>query len=253
MLKSSARSNKRTSNILSKYFLSIKKIFLFRSSFTYVDLFKNPKMRRISLLSIILWMVISCVFDTTVRNISNLNFDFYVSFMVAASMELPADLFSIVGINWFGRRWSASLALLFCSLTMVVCAFVKGKTLRSCRGPEILSLRNILAFRILQVFVFLLGRFFATYAMNVGFQYTVEVMPTCLRGQGIALVNVMSMVSMMASPYIVYSVRLGVQTQYVIIINYTTSVGALREDSISCDRSTFSRWSHSRPLPAGDC
>ena len=89
-------------------------------------------MRRISLLSTILWMVISCVFDTTVRNISNLNFEFYVSFMVAASMELPADLFSIVGINWFGRRWSASLALIFCSLTMVVCAFVKGKTLRTC-------------------------------------------------------------------------------------------------------------------------
>ena len=177
-------------------------------------------MRRISLLSIILWMVISCVFDTTVRNISNLNFDFYVSFMVAASMELPADLFSIVGINWFGRRWSASLALIFCSLTMVVCAFVKGKTLRSCRGPEILSLRNILAFRILQVFVFLLGRFFATYAMNVGFQYTVEVMPTCLRGQGIALVNVMSMVSQMGSPYIVYSVRIAMHGDFTKLTSF---------------------------------
>lgn len=31
-------------------------------------------------------------------------------------------------------------------------------------------------------------------------------MPTDLRGQGTALVNVMSMVSQMASPYIVYSV-----------------------------------------------
>ena len=61
--------------------------------------------------------------------------------------------------------------------------------------------------KTLQVIVFLMGRFFATYAMNVGFQYTVEVMPTCLRGQGIALVNMMSMLSQMASPYIVYSVR----------------------------------------------
>ena len=33
-------------------------------------------------------------------------------------------------------------------------------------------------------------------------------MPTDLRGQGTALVNVMSMVSQMASPYIVYSVGL---------------------------------------------
>ena len=50
-------------------------------------------------------MVISCIFDTTVRNISNLNFEFYLSFMLAASVELPADLSSIVGINWLGRRW----------------------------------------------------------------------------------------------------------------------------------------------------
>ena len=71
--------------------------------------------------------------------------------------------------------------------------------------------------------MFMLGRVFATYAMNVGFQFTVEVrrcldtflpcthcpvqvMPTDLRGQGTALMNVMSMVSQMASPYIVYSV-----------------------------------------------
>ena len=98
----------------------------FRTNYTYLDLFKTPAMRRVSVLCIILFMVISCVFDTTVRNIANLNFEFYLSFMIAASMELPADLFSIVGINWFGRRWSASLSLLLCGVTMLVCGFVKG-------------------------------------------------------------------------------------------------------------------------------
>ena len=82
-----------------------------------------------------------------------------------------------------------------------------------------------------QAGLFMLGRVFATYAMNLGFQFTVEVtigqiitllailelfcvqvMPTDLRGQGTALMNVMSMVSQMASPYIVYSVRLFCQT-----------------------------------------
>ena len=87
-------------------------------------------MRRVSVLNIILFMVIMCVFDTTVRNIANLNFEFYLSFMIAAAMELPADLFSIVGINWFGRRWSSALSLLFCAVTMVVCAFAKGSQRR---------------------------------------------------------------------------------------------------------------------------
>ena len=83
-------------------------------------------MRRISFLIILLWMIISCVFDTTVRLITNLKFEFYYSFMIAASMELPADLASIWGINWLGRRWSASLSLIGCGLTMLPCAFING-------------------------------------------------------------------------------------------------------------------------------
>ena len=71
-------------------------------------------MRRISLLSILLWMVISCIFDTTVRNISNLNFEFYLSFMITAGMELPADLLSIPGIDWLGRRCGAFFVHFVC-------------------------------------------------------------------------------------------------------------------------------------------
>ena len=80
-----------------------------RSNYTYVDLFRSPNMRRISLLTILMWMVTSCIFDTTVRNIKNLNFEFYLSFMITAGMELPADLASIPGINWLGRRCANSL------------------------------------------------------------------------------------------------------------------------------------------------
>ena len=98
-----------------------------RNNYTYLDLFKSPEMRKVSILIILLWMVISCIFDTTVRNISNLNFEFYLSFMIAASMELPADLASIVGINWLGRRWSASISLVLTGVTMVICAFTAGQ------------------------------------------------------------------------------------------------------------------------------
>ena len=108
------------------YFKKMSSLLSFRTNYTYLDLLKTPAMRRVSVLCIILFMVISCVFDTTVRNIANLNFEFYLSFMISAAMELPADLRSIVGMNWFGRRWSSALSLLLCAVTMVVCAFAKG-------------------------------------------------------------------------------------------------------------------------------
>ena len=52
----------------------------------------------------------------------------------------------------------------------------------------------------------MVGRFTATYAINVGLMIVAEVMPTELRCQGVSLANVLSMGAMMASPYIVYSV-----------------------------------------------
>ena len=108
------------------FFVQLQSTFYSRASPTYMDLFRTKKMRQITILSIILWMIISLVFDTTVRNISNLNFNFYVSFMVAAAMELPADLLSIVGMDWIGRRWSSSIPLLACGLTMLACAWLSG-------------------------------------------------------------------------------------------------------------------------------
>jgi len=169
-----------------------------KPSHTYADLFRNPNLRKITILGIILWMMISLVFDTTVRNISNLNFNFYVSFMVATAMELPADLLSIVGMNWLGRRWSSCLPMLCCGVTMLACAWLSEDWKA-------------------QAALFMFGRVFATYAMNVGFQFTIEVMPTDLRGQGTALMNVMSMVSQMASPYIVYSAVLSEKAPFLII------------------------------------
>ena len=84
-------------------------------------------MRQITLLSTVLWMIISLVFDTTVRMVSNLNFNLYISFMVGTAMELPADLLSIVGLNWLGRRWSACIPMFACGVTMFACTWIVGQ------------------------------------------------------------------------------------------------------------------------------
>ena len=45
----------------------------------------------------------SLQFDAHVRNIANLDFSIYWSFMISAGLELPADLLSIVGLEQLGR------------------------------------------------------------------------------------------------------------------------------------------------------
>ena len=143
--------------------------------------------------------IFSLEFDCTVRNITNLDFSIYVSFCVScqkypqlvvisqfkrdinrlvpglqisAALEFPADLLSIVGLEWLGRRsklstfkketnllclrWSAALSMLAVGLTILPCAWLTDQPMS-------------------QAIFALAGRFFATYAMNTGFQFSVEV------------------------------------------------------------------------------
>merc|ERR1712203_1338462 len=127
----------------------------------------------------------------TVRNITNLDFSIYVSFCVSAALEFPADLLSIVGLEWLGRRWSSAISMFAVGLTILPCAWLTDVPMAQA--------------------------IFATYAMNTGFQFSVEVLPTTLRGQGMAVVHLMSMVSQVASPLIVYSSSLSEKAPWIII------------------------------------
>ena len=74
-------------------------------------------------------MLMALLFDALVRNISNLDFNIYMSFMISGAIEFPADLFSIVGLNYLGRRWSSFVSLFACGVTILPCAWLTGKTL----------------------------------------------------------------------------------------------------------------------------
>jgi len=165
---------------------------------SFLDLFRHKNLRKITLLTIVLWMITSLVFDSSVRNVENLDVSIYISFMISTGLELPADLLSIVGLEYLGRRWSAALSLGLSGLFMLL---------------TVPALGNVYA----AAFFSMAGRFFATYAMNTGFQFTVEVMPTELRGQGTGIANIMSMVAQIASPYIVFSGRQNQTLPFIII------------------------------------
>ena len=55
-------------------------------------------------------------------------------------------------------------------------------------------------------------------------------MPTCVRGRGVALVNVMSMISMVAAPAIVYSVCCKVKKNNSIVRSGILNMGIKNRD-----------------------
>lgn len=62
------------------------------SSYSVIDLFKTPRLRKITLLFIVIWMAISLAFDGHVRNVGALGLDVFITFTIAAATEMPADI-----------------------------------------------------------------------------------------------------------------------------------------------------------------
>lgn len=77
------------------------------ANYSLLDLFKTPRLRRITILLILIWMAISLVFDGHVRNVGQLGLDFFVTFTIAAATELPADTLLTLTLDRWGRRWLA--------------------------------------------------------------------------------------------------------------------------------------------------
>ncbi|XP_015172217.1 PREDICTED: organic cation transporter protein isoform X2 [Polistes dominula] len=153
-------------------------------SYSVLDLFKSPRLRKITILFIIIWMAISLVFDGHVRNVDNLGLNVFVTFTVAAATELPADTFLTLVLDRWGRRWLACGSMVISGIFSIwACAIsnnIYSATLAIC------------------------GRFWVNISYNIGLQYAAEVLPTVVRAQGVALIHIMGYVASILAPFVVY-------------------------------------------------
>lgn len=154
------------------------------SNHSLLDLFKTPRLRRITILLILIWGAISLVFDGHVRNVGALGLDFFVTFTVAAATEFPADTFLTLTLDRWGRRWLAFgtmvMSGVFSLLAVCVPVGFASATLA------------------------ILGRFSVNISYNIGLQYAAELLPTVVRAQGVAFIHIMGYVASIVAPFIVY-------------------------------------------------
>lgn len=153
-------------------------------TYSVLDLFKTPRLRKITILFIVIWMAISLVFDGHVRNVDNLGLNVFVTFTIAAATELPADTFLTVVLDRWGRRWLACGSLVVSGIFSIWASAVSNN--------------------IYSATLAILGRFWINISYNIGLQYAAEVLPTVVRAQGVALIHIMGYVASILSPFVVY-------------------------------------------------
>lgn len=168
-----------------------------KNSYSVLDLLKTPRLRRHFILLLAIWMAIAMVFDGHVRNVGSLGLDMFLTFTVATATEFPADLLLTLILDIIGRRWLAfstmTLSGIFSLLATAVPIGVPSATLA------------------------IIGRFAVNISFNIGIQYAAELLPTVVRGQGLAVIHIMGYVATIIVPFIVYLANINVAIPLIIL------------------------------------
>lgn len=155
--------------------------------YTILDLLKSPKLRRRSLILFFNWFAISLGFYGLLINISNLEGDIYVNFVINYLVELPSVPISWFIIQKFGRRIPYIIKMGF---TGLVCLLVLAvpKTKENQGATTALAM---------------LGKFFINMVFSNVYLMTAEMYPTVMRNMAIGACSMCARIGAITAPFIV--------------------------------------------------
>lgn len=154
-----------------------------------LGLLKTPKLRRKTLILVFKSMVMTLGYDAISRNVNGLEISPYLVFTITSSTILPACLFILAVQDKIGRKALAGGALLasaaFTATSGIIQAWIEPSSL-------------------VTLFLIFVARFSISVAYNSGAQYAVELIPTCVRCQGVSAIHVAGYAASFFSPQILY-------------------------------------------------
>ncbi|XP_076376722.1 organic cation transporter protein [Megalopta genalis] len=172
-----------------------------------LDLLKTRRLRRITLLLTISWGLIQMAYDGHIRCLDILGMDIFTTFTIASATEFPAVVVVTYTLDIVGRRWSLVGSLIISGL---FCLFATGVSV----GATYVSFA-------------IFSRFFINIATSIALQYAAELLPTVVRGEGVAFIHVMGYVTSILSPFIAFSSRVNIYLPMIILGLSTLAAGIM--------------------------
>ncbi|XP_031370950.1 carcinine transporter-like [Apis dorsata] len=166
--------------------------------YTLIDLFKTRRLRRTTILLTTVWGIIQMCYDGHIRCLDALGLDVFSTFTIASITEFPAEMLVVSTLDTFGRRWTLFTAVTVSALFSTFAALV----------PTV-----GIAFASFAI----CSRLFINVASDIALQYAAELLPTVVRGEGVAFIHVMGYVTSIFSPYIAFSARITYNMPMIIL------------------------------------
>ncbi|KAJ4944025.1 hypothetical protein JOQ06_012573 [Pogonophryne albipinna] len=152
--------------------------------YSYLDLIKTSQMRRLTLLTGILWFGVSCIYYGISLNVAGFGVNIFVTQLIYGVIEIPAKIFICFTLNKIGRRMNQAGTLVLTGLCIFCNIFI----------PQEMT--------VFRTTVGTLGKMFAGGALTMVFLYTSELYPTVIRQSGLGYSSFMALTGVSVSPLI---------------------------------------------------
>eukprot|EP00795_Rhopilema_esculentum_P001447 gene1447-15872_t len=189
ILKKAARVNGKT--LPAKLELeAVPKADLAQKKLGILDLFRPLKMFQFSAVQGFAWFSSAAVYYGVSLGVSDLSGEMYRDFILAMLIEIPALVLSIFLMNRAGRKKSVIVTL---ALAGVFCCIVGGMLSTDNKQTK---------WKALTIIAGLSGKFCITCSFNSLYMWSLELYPTCIRGEGMGFLQITSRVGSALAPWI---------------------------------------------------
>ncbi|OXB76679.1 UNVERIFIED_CONTAM: hypothetical protein H355_008718 [Colinus virginianus] len=180
-----------------------------QQTYTILDLMRTRNILTITIMSVLLWMIISVGYFGLSLDTPNLHGDVYVNCFLSAVIEVPAYIISWLLLRSFPRRYSMAAALFLGGCVLLFIQLVPSDI------------------RALSVLLVMLGKFGITSAFAMVYVYTAELYPTVVRNMGVGASSMASRLGSILSPYFAYLGAYDRFLPYILMGSLTVLSGIL--------------------------
>ncbi|XP_062409186.1 solute carrier family 22 member 7-like [Sardina pilchardus] len=152
--------------------------------YSYLDLVRTPKLRRIAMLTGCSWFAVAFTYYGIGLNITGFGVNIYLTQLIYGATELPAKIGIYFSLNKIGRRYSQAGSLLTTGLCLAVNVFIP------------------LRMNLVRMTVAVLGKGFSEAAFTCIFLYTTELYPTVVRQNGLGYNSFVARVGVSLAPLV---------------------------------------------------
>ncbi|XP_008299920.1 solute carrier family 22 member 13-like [Stegastes partitus] len=148
------------------------------------DIFKIPYLRKYTLIMGFNWFAASLLFYGLTLNVGSFGTNIYLTQLIFALVEIPANICSLTLIQHFGRRICEACFLFFGGVACLV----------------VLAVPNDLP--VVVTVIAVVGKFSASASFTTAYVYAAELYPTVLRQNGVGLNSMCARVAGTLAPLI---------------------------------------------------